>query len=187
MILISAGHHPTSLGACFEGFCEHDEALRWVDEIYARLGPDKALLVPAGVLRSKIDFINARRPAVAIEIHFNSLQVWKDANADGVVDEGEMRPVGNGALTLHYPGSTRGKAVAQTVQGAMEPIFGKHWRGAMEGWYRMNKKFGPDYFLSRTNCTAIIVEPEFIHKQDLITGNRVLACRAIADALLKIK
>ena len=74
MILISAGHHPTKPGACYEGFCEHDEALRWVDIICLQLGEIglECLPVPAGILKNKVNFINARSPILAVEIHFNS-------------------------------------------------------------------------------------------------------------------
>jgi len=185
MILISAGHHPTKPGACYDGFCEHDEALRWAVEIFTLLTPMRALLVPAGTLKEKVAFINARKCDFAIEIHFNSAKQWVDENHNGVVDEGEDHHVGKGCETLYYPGSEKGKAAAQIIQTALAPLFPPS-RGVKEGWYRMNPKFGPDYFLKKTKCTSLIVEPEFIHRKELITERRSEACEALAFALNKI-
>ena len=184
MILISAGHHPTKPGACFEGFCEHDEALRWVDEICKHLG-ELCVKVPPSVLKDKIAFINARSPDIAVEIHFNSAKVWKDLNENGIVDAGEMKNVGRGALTLYCPNSVKGKALATVVQEAMSPLYGTHWNGVMEGWYRMSKKYGADKFLTKTRCPAIIIEPEFIHHKDLIQEHREVACFNIVQALVE--
>lgn len=184
MICISAGHHPTKPGACFEGFCEHDEAVKWVNEICSHLG-DLCVKVPPSTLKEKVAFINVRNPSMAVEIHFNAAQVHKDLNNNGEVDEGEMKNVGSGALTLYYPGSKKGKRLATEVQTVLEPIFTRHWDGVMEGWYRMNKNFGADYFLAKTKCTSIIVEPEFIHRKDLIQKNREVACFNIAQCLME--
>ena len=184
MILISAGHHQTKAGACFEDFCEFDEAARWAKLIVEMIGDDKALLVPFGVLKDKVAFINERaQNSIAIEIHFNSAKVWEDLDKDGVVDEGEVRNIGKGAMTLHYPKSAKGIELAINVQEAVQPIFGKSWKGVMEGYYRMNPKFGVDYFLAKTKCPSIIVEPEFIHRKEVIQKNREVACFNIAEVL----
>ena len=59
MILLSAGHHPAAVGACYNGFCEHDEAVKWVDELNKLLTPRiDTMIVPTGRLQSKIDYIN---------------------------------------------------------------------------------------------------------------------------------
>ena len=70
-ILVSAGHYPKKPGACFEGFCEHDEACRWASMLAAALD-GHAVLVPTGVLKEKIEFIKLRQPTLAVEVHFNS-------------------------------------------------------------------------------------------------------------------
>ena len=187
MILISAGHHPNKAGACYEDFCQFDEAARWAKLIVEYIGDDKALLVPFGVLKDKVAFINERAAgSVAIEIHFNSAKIWEDLNKNGVRDDGEMKNVGNGALTLHYPNSVKGIELAINVQETMQSIFGKHWNGVMEGYYRMNPKFGIDYFLAKTNCPSIIIEPEFIHHKELIQSNREVACFNIAQTLMEL-
>lgn len=173
MLLVSAGHHPSKPGACYKSFCEHDEAVRWVDEICDQLGEQRCVKVPPGVLRDKVRFINNRHPVAAVEIHFNS-----------AVDS-EGNHVGSGALCLHYPGSQTGMSLATRIQQGLEPIFGRHWNGVMEGWYRMDPKFGPDFFLARISCPSVIIEPEFIHHKELLQGNRYQACFAIAQSLLE--
>ncbi|MCK5609640.1 N-acetylmuramoyl-L-alanine amidase [Candidatus Pacearchaeota archaeon] len=186
MILISAGHHPNKAGACFEDFCEFDEAARWAKLIHENIGNDKSMLVPFGVLRNKVAFINERSEnSIAVEIHFNSAKVWKDLNENGIVDENEMKNVGRGALTLHYPNSEKGRMLATEVQLSMEPFYGRHWNGVMEGYYRMNKKYGVDYFLAKTHCPSIIIEPEFIHHKELIQEHREVVCFNIAQTLLE--
>ena len=39
-------------------------------------------------------------------------------------------------------------------------------RGAKEGWYRMDPNNGPDAFLAKTKCPAIIVEPFFLDSSE---------------------
>ena len=170
MIFISAGHYPTRPGACFEGFCEHDEAMRWSKMIVSMIGED-ATLVPTGVLRDKTSFINSRSPSIAVEIHFNS----------------DSSHAGKGCCTLHYPGSSRGKLLASTIQSGLEQIFKRHWDGVMPGYYRMDPKHGPDFFLANTSCPSVIVEPAFIHERELIEENRDAACARIASSLLSVE
>jgi len=57
-------------------------------------------------------------------------------------------------------------------------------RGVKEGYYKMSPANGIDYFLRRTKCTSLIIEPEFIHRKELIQKHRDVACKAIAKALL---
>jgi len=72
MKLISTGHHPYKKGASFEGFYEFDEAKVWASLIAHFIGSD-AMVVPNGVLKEKVEFINSQKDvSIAIEIHFNS-------------------------------------------------------------------------------------------------------------------
>lgn len=178
MILVSAGHHPTQPGALFGDFVEHDEAMLWVVEIARHLG-GRGLVVPPGVLAKKVDFINRHDPALAIEIHFND--AWKDRNADCVQQDDEH--VGTGCETLYMPGSPRGESLAHAVQDSIAAIFAPD-RGIKAGYYRMDPARGPDFFLARTVCPSIIVEPDFVTNADRIRANRAGACAAIATALL---
>jgi N-acetylmuramoyl-L-alanine amidase len=170
MIFVSAGHYPSKPGATYHGFAEYDEAAIWAEAIVELLG-DEAMLVPTGFLGHKVGFINAREPTLAMEIHFNAA-----TDADG-------NNVGRGCETLYYPGSIKGERLAEIVHGALTPVFEPD-RGIKEGWYRMDEKNGPDYFLAKTSCPAIIIEPEFIHRKDIIQDNRLVACELLATALI---
>lgn len=171
MILISAGHHPTKPGACWKGFCEHDEALRWAYIIDDKMGEDNCLVVPPSTLKNKVEFINSRNPTLAVEIHFNSA---KDSHGNNI---------GHGCETLYYPGSVDGLKWAKKVQAGISSILGPD-RGAKEGYYRMTKDFGPDYFLEKTWCTSIIIEPAFIQDKFIIQAMRNEACTIIANVLM---
>ena len=148
---------------------EHDEAIIWADLLVGAL--DDAILVPAGVLKNKVDFINSRimNGDIALEIHFNS-----------AMSKGEH--VGRGSKTLYYPGSTTGKALAEVIQDALATIFPPD-RGVKEGWYHMDPARGADFFLAKTKCPAVILEPEFVHRSDLIIDNRDGAIALIVDKL----
>ena len=179
MIFLSAGHYPSRPGVGFEGFFEHDEAVRWVDLMHEQIS-DISCIVPPGVLRTKVEFINNRRTwdSFALEVHFNSAKA-------NTAPEGEppvWEHIGRGCETLYYPGSKKGKPLAQVINDAMA----KHMepdRGIKEGWYQMNKDKGPNFFLARTACSAIIIEPDFIHRKDIIQQKREACCEAIACAL----
>lgn len=199
-IFVSAGHYPQKPGAVFEGFVEHDEAVNWAQRVAELLGDD-AVLVPIGVLKDKVAFINARcAPGdICVEIHFNDAVKWRDKNADGVATPDEMEHVGEGAETLYCPGNEAGQKLAAAVQDSVEHLFPFKWtdrnrnglqekdeltgRGIKEGWYRMDPANGPDFILAKTNCTTVIVEPEFVQRKDRILQNREAACAALATAL----
>ena len=174
MILVSAGHNPSRKGAHFGNFYEHDEAVLWRDKIIKSLGR-YGVSVPTGSLEEKVGFINNNDPTLAIEIHFNAAPGGYNVNSKKW----------SGSLTLYNPGSKSGKILATEVQSGLDDIFGKHWHGVMEGWYKMDKESGvKDYFLNKTSCPAIIVEPEFIHHEDIIINNRDEACAHITYSLM---
>lgn len=186
MIFISAGHHAEKQGAEFEGITEYSLTTVWADRIFLLLGADNAIRVPNGYLADKVDFINKHNANLAVEIHFNSFKIWKDLNENGLIDDGELKYAGRGSETLYYPGSKKGLLAATTIQNALGDIFPPN-RGAKEGWYKMNPANGPDYFLKKTKCISLIIEPEFIDNQDIITDNMECACYIIADTLQKIQ
>ena len=169
MIFISAGHYPSHPGAKWERFIEHDEAVIWADAICEQL--DNSMRVPTGVLKSKTTFINERvmNNDIAIEIHFNAA---RDSNDN---------PIGKGCETLYYPGSDTGKALASLCQAVLAPLFPPD-RGIKEGWYRMDKSKGADFFLAKTKCPAVIIEPEFVHRSDIIEDKRVEAVLSLTEA-----
>jgi len=182
MIFISVGHHKREQGAEFEGTTEYYLANIWADKLFNILGSEKAVRVPNGVLADKVDFINRHKAAIAIEIHFNSFKIWKDLNANGLIDDGELKAAGRGSETLYYPNSHAGEAAAKLIQQAIGNICPPN-RGAKEGWYKMNKANGPDYFLAKTECVSLIIEPEFIDNLEEINRSMDAACLAIAKTL----
>jgi len=176
MIFLSAGHYPERPGACFGEFCEHGEAVRWVNEI-AGIIDTGCMIVPTGTLKKKVGYINGYDiggdAAICIEIHFNS------AMKDG-------HHVGNGTECLHMPESQKGAYIAHEIQNAIVSDSEFRDRGIKEGWYRMNRLNGPDYFLSKTKYPAVIIEPEFIQHMDRIQSKRESVCDRIAEKLINI-
>lgn len=170
MIFISAGHYPSAPGAKWERFIEYDEAVIWADMICA--GIDTSMRVPTGVLKNKVNFINERimNGDIAIEIHFNAA---RDSNNN---------PIGRGCETLYYPGSEKGKELAELCQTVLAAHYPPD-RGVKEGWYRMDPSKGADFFLAKTKCPAVILEPEFVHRSDIIEENREEAIIDLVNAI----
>lgn len=184
MIYLSAGHYPESPGACHNDFCEYDEAAKWVVLLQKLLQPrTTVLMVPADKLTAKVAFINKTptKPGdLAIEIHFNS----------------DVSKKQHGSETLYCPGSVKGERAALIVQNALSSLLGPN-RGAKEGWYQMDKPGHkdypgdvegdevPDYFLAKTNCVALILEPEFIYNRLAIESLRDVVCEVLADAIIE--
>lgn len=184
-LLLSAGHYPGDKGARFPQpngeFNEHDEAKLWVASIVRHINyRTGVLLVPHLDLVGKVRWINTQPQAdLAIEIHFNS--------------DGAGR--GRGSETLYAPGSVKGRVMADRIQAVIGAILLPN-RGVKEGWHRMDRpghidypgdKDGDekvDYFLRATKCTALIVEPEFIHNKEKIIEHRERVCSAIAEVLV---
>jgi len=185
MIFLSVGHHQIAQGASFGGITEYQLASEWVDEIFSLLG-NKINYVPHGTLKEKVNYINNNLTGedLAVELHFNSAKLWRDQNANGVIDNGEMVHVGRGSETLYYPNSKTGNKAANVIQSAMASVL-KPDRGIKEGWYQMNPAKGADFFLKRTRCTSLIIEPEFIDNLEVLTQNKHIACTAIATGLLE--
>jgi N-acetylmuramoyl-L-alanine amidase len=190
MIALSAGHWERARGAKNKtGFYEYPETMLWARKIHDILQSDifniDAVLVPAENLGAKVKFINdfVRSGGVnlAVEIHFNSAPGGK----------------GRGSETLYHPGSHAGKQSALIVQSALGSILPPN-RGAKEGWYMMDRpgikdypddKEGdetPDYFLAKTRCPALIIEPAFIQRQMVIEDMRDIACEVIAASLAEV-
>jgi len=185
MIFISGGHHPKAKGAAFGDFNEYDEASKWIHILSEIMSESLYIIVPTGGLRSKVDFINrsittGTGPHLAIEIHFNS----------------DPSHGGKGSETLYYPKSEYGHELADRIQKQLSIIYPPN-RGAKEGWFGMDRPGvvdypndvdgdeKPDYFLRKTNCPALIIEPEFIHNQDKIVEARNAGCHVIAQTLIQ--
>jgi len=170
-VFLSAGHHTARQGASFRGRTELVEALYWISLIANGSKNGNLVVVPPGLLSEKVDFINTRceEGDVAIEIHFNSAK------------DSEGNNIGRGCETLYFPESKSSKDLAELVNGVVAKYV-SHNRGVKEGWYRRDKSRGPDYFLVRTVCPAVIVEPEFIHRLDLVDCKRI--CSDLSELVI---
>lgn len=169
-VAVSPGHNAGAVGACHEGFCEYPETVIWQGLLACALlakGIEVFKVDPDG-LKEKVASINAMTCHMAIEIHFNA------CGGCGA----------SGAETLYYPGSAKGKEAAQLVQARLCAAMGNKDRGVKEGYYQMNPDNKPDYFLRATNCTALIVEPEFVEHPDKIQAKRAQACEAMAEGIV---
>lgn len=182
LVGLSVAHFPAKVGADFCGFNEHNESKVWVMLVEAalkKLGVE-VVVPPIGGLRSKVDWLNKRHPTVAVEIHFN----------------GSVNPDVAGCETLYYPNSKKGAVFASTVHTAYRRSMANKDRGVKEGWYRMDRPMivdyvgdvdgdeMPDYFLKKTNCPALILEPDFIAQVNNIASKRFIACDKIARGIL---
>lgn len=182
MIAISIGHYRAAPGACWDGLCEFEIAEQWGRLITEELQFRTAVtLIAPGKLPAKVKEINSIRATIAMEIHFNA--------AGGR---------GRGTETLYMPGSAKGKQAAELVQHGMVEVMRTRDRGVKEGWYKMDRPGikdypgdvegdeQPDYFLRKTNCPAIIIEPEFIHNyykyEDMVEDT----CSVIAGQLMQV-
>lgn len=185
MIIISAGHHPSATGASHKGLTEYPETAVWaatIVHILKNTYRTRAKLCPTGTLPDKIRWIkeqNAKEGvSLAVELHFNSCE---GGGAEG-------------CETLYYPGSELGKQMAELINPAMAALTTKD-RGVKPGWYKMDRPgiidfYGdvdgdetPDYFLRKTPCPALILEPQFIQEIAWIKRNRLACCRALAEAI----
>lgn len=191
---MSIAHNTRSLGACFHDFCEHKESDIWTGLLIRELTilNVKTYLSESENLSierrnqsggSKVYDINKAQCDIALEIHFNACGGCPT----------------NGCETLYYPGSTKGRLIANAVQKRLCLELGNNDRGVKEGWYKMDRpgvidfygdKEGdemPNYFLQHTNCPAIIIEPEFIHNIETIMNSRLSGVMAIAEAIKSLE
>ena len=189
-LLLSAGHYPARTGASWKGTKEHDVAVKWVDEIadYLTWKGVNVVQIASKPLKDKVQNVNSwtlSDDCIAVELHFNS------AGATYV----------QGNETLYYPNSKAGKSIATTynsrfIQSAMAWVVKD--RGIKEGWYKMDRpgiidfygdKDGdemPDYWLRKTACPALILEPVFMCQLDDIGNEWVEVAHSIADALIEV-
>lgn len=180
-VAVSAGHYAEKQGAVFDGVTEFDETVPWQTELIGMLrekGIETLYVEPQG-LTGKVKQINAGNCDLAIEIHFN---------AGGL-------PTTKGCEILFYPGSKAGMEAARRIQLPLAKAMQTKSRGVKPGWYRMDRPgvvdfYGdedgdemPDYFLRATNCTALILEPEFIQHIGRIRELRAAGVFQISKAI----
>lgn len=183
VIALSYAHYPEAHGASFNGFSEHYESIAWTMMIKNVLIAHgyKVVIAPVGRLGNKVVWINTHKPEVAVEVHFN----------------GCVNPNVNGCETLYYPKSKNGKKLANIIQKSLQPEMGNTDRGIKEGWYLMDVPEQVDwvgdvegdekvdYFLRKTCCPAVIVEPDFISQIQTITEKRCGGATMIALGIIK--
>lgn len=191
-VAISAGHNPGAKGAVWGDVSEYDETVLWQEQLlkaFAQVNfrnPEEsqiqAIPIATGTLGAKVREINSHYVDLAVEVHFN-------AAGSAVV---------SGCETLFYPGSKTGEVAAKVVQLPLAEAMKARSRGVKPGWYRMDRPgvvdfYGdedgdemPDYFLKATNCTALILEPEFLSQIEKIRELRVAGCWAIAKAISRL-
>ena len=168
---LSYAHYPEAVGASCGDFCEHYESIEWTEIIKKVLEYHgvEVVIAPVGKLGSKVKWLNEQKVDLAIEVHFN----------------GSTNLTVNGCETLYCPNSVKGKELADKVHSWLSPSMHNKNRGVKEGWYRMDKTAGIiDYFLAKTNCPALIIEPEFISQIDNILDRRTVACESISFGIL---
>lgn len=157
-VAISIGHRPARPGYKIKHNSEYSELAPLAGYIIQMLSQKSILayMIGTGILQNKVAHINKLHVDLAIELHLN---------AGG----------GHGAETLYCPGSKTGKLPAQKIQDQIV-LLGMRDRGIKEGWYWGGNNPGtkPDYFLKKTNCPAVIVEPYFLDNSSerrAYTGN----------------
>lgn len=188
-VAISAGHYPAARGAAYNGTYEYDETVPWqlllAEKVNEFKGGDRHLyvtgkIIGTGKLPQKVAEINAIKGCdLAIEIHFN----------------GAADPSVSGCETLYYPGSEAGLAAAKQIQIPLYTAMRNKNRGIKEGWYKMDRPGvvdfdgdqdgdeQPDYFLAKTDCTSLILEPDFMGQIENIRAKREQACVVICDSI----
>lgn len=169
-VILFAGHYPENPGAAWDGLSEHEEAVRWCDLLREHMDEAELLIGPTGRLREKTRFVNLRWPVLAVDLHFNA---WRDEQG---------KPRGEGSMTLYCPGSVKGELAAKFVQDELAQVFEPDL-GVREGYYQLNSEKGPDWFLVRTKCPALIVEPEYVHHGDKLRDLRAEGVDALARGL----
>lgn len=180
---LSIAHYPKKVGAEFCGFSEHYESEVWTFLVKKALEAQgvEVVIAPIGGLKKKVAWLNKQNVDVALEIHFN----------------GSLNPEINGCETLFYPGSKKGERLASIVHSCYKIFMCNRDRGVKEGWHLMdypqvvdypgdeNGDETPDYFLKKTNCPALILEPDFISQISNITEKRFIACVKIAQGIIQ--
>lgn len=169
-VAIDTGHNPPEdLGAISveHKLCEYIEAHEIVSHANRLLYAQGIELVNFGeTLKRKVKLVNKARPNIAIEVHLNSSNSEK----------------ARGALCMYYP-QKRSRDLARFIlQGikdaTLAPILGSSLptRGAYIGHYRLDPSKAILYFLRKTKCPAVVVEPLFISNKedaDLLRKSRI--------------
>jgi hypothetical protein len=139
---VSIGHNPDA--ASFTNKNEYSEGAviaGWI----VKLAMENNLtpyIIGTGKLKKKVKEINKLKLDCAIELHLNS--------GGGI-----------GGETLYCPGSAKGKKFAEIIHKKTSKIMTRD-RGIKKGYFKMDPKNPPNFFLKKTNCPALILEHYFL-------------------------
>lgn len=159
---VSIGHHPDRQGYIAHNKSEYSEMAILAGLLVSKLtsASHKAYMIGTGQLALKVADVNYLELDCCVELHLN---------AGG----------GHGHETLYCPGSAKGELLAASVNHQISIVMNNRNRGVKEGYHRMKPENGPNYFLSATNCPAIITELYFLDNED--ERARYLGSLDIAD------
>lgn len=169
-IAIGAGHCPPDYGAVSQGYFEFKEVVRIAIYVADMLRERRCSVVEFyGSLRAKVRGVNLLMPDVAVEIHLNAAH---NENA-------------HGCEVLHFENSRRAIRLAQSIQDELVRDVELADRDIKSD--RHLKRYL--YFLRKTRCPAVIVEPLFITNANdrtllRLNGHTILA-KEIADGIEK--
>lgn len=200
-LILSIGHHEKARGARWNSLDEYTQASKWIYYIAGKLSNNHDIdiyVVESGTLKEKVKRVNelynqyiSHNNVLAVELHFNA--------AGGRYISGNE--------TLYYPGSKKGKQSALNFNNFFVDFYNDLYnvdiknRGAKEGWYKMDRPNivdypgdipgdeTVDYFLRKTNCTALILEPHFLCElEDDIIWTQSADCiaRALKQTIMKL-
>lgn len=170
-VAIAAGHCPPDLGAACQGYFEFKEVVRIAiyvaDILHERC--ICSVMEYYGSLRRKVRDINFLTPDVAVEIHLNAAH---DTSA-------------HGCEVLHFKNSPSAVNLAQCIQDELVcdvELFDRKIKSD-----RHLRRYL--YFLRKTRCPAVIVEPLFItNAKDRVllrNGGHMRLAKEIADGIEK--
>jgi len=156
-IAIDCGHNPPGdLGSTSSEYklAEFVEAHRIVSYVYRELYEKGFQIVNfAERLKTKVQIVNKSKPDIAIEVHLNSCSDVKQ----------------RGALCMYYP-SQKSRDLARFIlkeigNVSAVGIIGSALikkRGVYVGNFRLDPSYPILYFLRKTKCPAVVVEPLFL-------------------------
>lgn len=156
-VALAIGHEPQDRGAAsvIPGAQEMDllaPVAGYALRALARAGVE-AYLAPTVPLGRKVDWVNANGPFdLVLDLHGNA-----DPDSDGVGD-----PVAAGCMTLYMPGNPRGEQAAKAVQAALVAATGQQDDGVRPGYFRMDPKNPPLFWLRKTRWLALLVEFAYV-------------------------
>lgn len=168
-VAIAAGHCPPDFGAVSQGYFEFKEVVRIAiyvtDILHERC--ICSVMEYYGSLRRKVRGINRIMPDVAVEIHLNAAH---DTSA-------------HGCEVLHFKNSASAINLAQCIQDEL-----------VRDVELSDRKIKSDrslrrylYFLRKTRCPAVIIEPLFItNAKDRVllrNGGHMKLAKEIADGI----